>query len=55
MNAFRYETACLIATDPRLASLSTQFTIGSARFRPSALAYPACYGRYTSISPDPRN
>jgi hypothetical protein len=31
MNAFRYETACLIATDPRLASLSTQFTIGSAR------------------------
>jgi hypothetical protein len=30
MNAFRYETASLIAADPRLASLSTQFTTGSA-------------------------
>jgi hypothetical protein len=55
MNAFRYETASLIAADPRLASLLTQFTTGSARFRPSTLAYPPCYGRYTSISPDPRN
>ena len=32
MNAFRYETASLIAADPRLASLSTQFTTGSAPF-----------------------
>ena len=32
MNAFRYETASLIAADPRLASLSTQFTTGSAQF-----------------------
>ena len=30
MNAFRYETASLIAADPRLASLSTEFTTGSA-------------------------
>jgi hypothetical protein len=30
MNAFRYETASLIAADPRLASLSSQFTTGSA-------------------------
>jgi hypothetical protein len=32
MNAFRCETASLIAADPRLASLSTQFTTGSAPF-----------------------
>jgi hypothetical protein len=32
MNAFRYETASLIAADPRLASLSTQLTTGSAPF-----------------------
>jgi hypothetical protein len=32
MNAFRYETASLIVADPRLASLSTQFTSGSAPF-----------------------
>ena len=55
MNAFRYETASLIAADPRLASLSTEFTTGSALFPAIRLAYPACYGRYTSISPDPRN
>jgi hypothetical protein len=30
MNAFRYESASLIAADPRLASLSTEFTTGSA-------------------------
>ena len=30
MNAFRYETASLIAADPRLASLSTEFTTGPA-------------------------
>ena len=32
MNAFRYETASMIAADPRLASLSTQLTTGSASF-----------------------
>jgi hypothetical protein len=32
MNAFRNETASLIAADPRLASLSTRFTTGSAPF-----------------------
>jgi len=32
MNAFRYETASLIAGDPRLASLSTQSTTGSASY-----------------------
>jgi hypothetical protein len=32
MNAFRYETVSLIAADPRLASLSTEFTTGSAPF-----------------------
>jgi hypothetical protein len=32
MNAFRYDTASLITADPRLASLSTQFTTGSAPF-----------------------
>jgi hypothetical protein len=32
MNASCYETASLIAADPRLASLSIQFTTGSAPF-----------------------
>ena len=32
MNAFRYEITSLIAADPRLTSLSTQFTTGSAPF-----------------------
>jgi hypothetical protein len=30
MNAFRNKTASLIAADPRLASLSTEFTTGPA-------------------------
>ena len=30
MNAFRYKTASLIVADPRLASLSTEFTTGLA-------------------------
>ena len=32
MNAFRYETARLIAAVPRLASLSTESTTGPAPF-----------------------
>jgi hypothetical protein len=31
MNAFRYQTASLIAADGRLATLSTAFTTGSAK------------------------
>ena len=54
MNAFRYETASLIAADPRLA-LSTQFTTGSTPFPAIRVGVPCFNGRYTSISPDPRN
>jgi hypothetical protein len=55
MNAFRYETASLIAADPRLASLSIQFTTDSALFPASRVGVPCLLRRYTSISPDPRN
>ena len=43
MNAFRYETACLIAADPRLASLSTQSQPVRLkhRIRLSRIAHPA--------------
>ena len=40
MNALRYETASLIAADPRLASLSTEFTTGSAPFPAICVGVP---------------
>jgi hypothetical protein len=40
MNAFRYETASLIAANPRLATVSTQFTTGSAPFPPIRVGVP---------------
>ena len=48
MNAFRYETASLIAADRRLVSLSTQFTTGRPRLRPSHWR-TLLDGHYTSV------
>ena len=40
MNAFRYKTASPIAADPRLASLSTEFTTGPAPFPAIGVGVP---------------
>jgi hypothetical protein len=40
MNAFRYETARLIAADPRVASLSTEFLTGPAWFPAIRVSIP---------------